>query len=196
MNIVLIGYRASGKTTVGKTLAARLGWQYVDIDSGIVGRCGKTIAEIFAEDGESHYRDVESRVVAESCGGNQCVIAMGGGSVMREENRQYATRDSLVVYLEAPARVLWRRMSHDPDTAKNRPNLSSKGGLEEVVEMLALRGPVYSQCANLTLDASLPVEILVERILENLSKSNPSDPGSRLPDRNSQGRTTEGSDAG
>ena len=175
MNIVLIGYRASGKTTVGKAVAERLGWQYVDIDDGIVARCGKTIAEIFAEDGEPYYRDIESQVVAETCGGNHRVVAMGGGSVMRAENRQHATRDALVVYLEAPADLLWQRMGQDPDTSKNRPNLSSKGGLEEVVEMLAVRSPVYSQCATLTLDASLPVEILVERIVQNIP------PGSGFP---------------
>ena len=105
--VVLIGYRAAGKTTVGRLLAGRLGWSYVDVDRGIEEHCRLTIREIIERHGEPYYRDVESAVVAELCAGCERVVAFGAGTPMRAHNREHARRDSLVVYLDAtrqPAR--------------------------------------------------------------------------------------------
>ena len=170
MKVVLIGYRASGKTTVGRLLASCLQWPLLDVDRGIESKCGKTIKEIFEQDGEPYYREIESQVVSEMCGQDRHVIAFGGGTIMREQNQIHAQRDALVVYLQTDAKELWRRMQLDPDTEKNRPNLS-QGGFKEVVEMLAIREPTYIKCANLTLDATKSSEILAQAIINVIPSS-------------------------
>ena len=92
--VVLIGYRAAGKTTVGRLLAARLGWSYVDVDRGIEEHCRLTIREIIERHGEPFYRDVESEVVVVLCAGAERVVAFGAGTPMRARNREHARRDS------------------------------------------------------------------------------------------------------
>ena len=164
MHVVLVGYRAAGKTTAGRLVAERLGWEYLDVDRGIEAHCGLTIAEIFGRHGEPYYRDVESSVVAEMCSHDDAVITFGGGTLMRPVNQEQARRDGLVVYLEADAGELWRRIAADPASAATRPNLAG-GGLQEVVTMLARRAPVYRANADLTLDATLPPEELADRIV-------------------------------
>ena len=94
---MLIGYRAAGKTTVGRLLAGRLGWSYVDVDRGIEEHCRLTIREILERHGEPYYRDVESAVVTELCAGCERVVAFGAGTPMRAHNREHARRASLVV---------------------------------------------------------------------------------------------------
>jgi shikimate kinase len=164
MKIILIGYRAAGKTTVGRLLSQQLDWPYLDVDREIEARCGgRTIKEIYEEDGDTFYRDVESTVTADLCRRDACVISFGAGTIMRPDNQSCARRDSLVVYLETTAQELWRRMQADPDTLSTRPNLAS-GGIEEVVEILAHRDKVYRRCAELILDATLPPQRLVELI--------------------------------
>ena len=164
MHVVLIGYRAAGKTTAGRLAAERLGWEYLDVDRGIEARCRLTLTEIFQRHGEPYYRDVESSVVAELCARNGAVVSFGGGTLMRPVNQEHARRDGLLVYLEADAEELWRRIEADPASAATRPNLAG-GGLQEVVTMLARRAPVYRANADLTLDATLPPDELADRIV-------------------------------
>ena len=140
MHVVLVGYRAAGKTTAGRLVAERLGWEYLDVDRGIEAHCGLSIAEIFGRHGEPYYRDVESSVVAEMCAHDDAVVTFGGGTLMRPVNQEHARRDGLVVYLEADTGELWRRIEADPASAATRPNLAG-GGLQEVVTMLAQRAP-------------------------------------------------------
>ena len=164
MHVVLIGYRAAGKTTAGRLAAELLGWAYLDVDRGIEQRCRLTITEILDRHGEPYYRDVESEVVAEMCAHDDSVVSFGGGTIMRAINQQHARRDGLVVYLETDADELWRRIEADPASAATRPNLAG-GGLQEVVTMLAQRAPVYRANADLTLDATLPPRELADRIV-------------------------------
>ena len=164
VKVVLIGYRAAGKTTVGRLLAKRLGWSYLDVDRGIEERCGLTIKEIIEQRGEPFYREVESDVVATLCDGSDRVIAFGGGTAQRAESQDHARRDSLVVYLEAHATELWRRIEADPNSAATRPNLAG-GGLPEVIALLAQRAPVYERLADLTLDATCPPALLADAVV-------------------------------
>lgn len=164
MNIVLVGYRACGKSTVGSLIARQLGWKLVDVDREIERRAGATIADAYRTLGDTKYRDLESQVVADVCAGDRQVIAMGGGSIMRPQNQAHAMRNSLVVYLRLPAEELWRRAQLDPQSQSTRPNLAG-GGFEEIVQMLALREPVYQRCASLHLDASLAPQTLADRIV-------------------------------
>lgn len=154
MNIVLIGYRGSGKSSIGRLLAARLGMGYVDTDDLVVQRAGKNIRAIFADVGETGFRDLESQVVTEVSANDYRVIAAGGGVVLRPENIQSLKTTGRLVWLKAPAEVLWERIQADKDTAKSRPNLTAAGGLEEVRHLLALREPLYRAAAELTVDVS------------------------------------------
>ncbi len=162
MNIVIIGYRAAGKSTVGNLLSQRLGWPCLDIDRGIEKRCQTTLAEFWQRDPE-YFRTVETEVVIEMCSQDQKIISFGAGSLMKRANQEAACHNSLVVYLQTSVEELWRRIQADPGSAANRPNLS-RGGIEEVAEMLAVREPVYLRCADLILDATLPPEQLATAI--------------------------------
>jgi shikimate kinase len=171
MNIVLIGYRASGKTLIGKMLAERLGWPYLDVDRGIEEKeGGKSIANIFETSGEPHYRDVEASVAEEMLARDECIISFGGGTIMRDSTQALMSGKSKVVYLEASPEVLWERSQADPGTGKNRPNLmSGPGGPEEIVAMLEKRAPIYEHFADLVLDATESPDQLVEQILSTLT---------------------------
>src|SRR6188768_1338432 len=100
-SIALIGYRGTGKTTVAEQLAMRLGWDWVDADHVVELRAGKSIAEIFAEQGQDAFRELEAAVVAELCGRQRTVVALGGGAVMREANRHALRQCQQVVWLKA-----------------------------------------------------------------------------------------------
>src|SRR3954451_18248173 len=118
MSIVLIGYRGSGKTTIGQKLADRLWQDLVDTDKLIVKKSGKSIKEIFEQEGEGRFRDLESEVVREVVKLQDVVISMGGGAVLREENRQ-AIKDSghKVIYLKCEPAELHKRIEADAATS-------------------------------------------------------------------------------
>src|SRR5208283_10092 len=101
MNLVLIGYRATGKTTLARHLAQRLGWDWIDADVEVEQRAGKSIARVFAEDGEPAFRDLEAAVIADLCRKPRLVLAAGGGAPMREESRRSMRQSGHVVWLTA-----------------------------------------------------------------------------------------------
>ena len=106
-NIVLVGMPGSGKSSVGRRLAKRLHWTFVDTDALIVAAAGKSIERIFAEDGEAYFRDLEARCVREAAAHTGVVIATGGGVVLREENVRALRATGLIVFLDrAPERIL------------------------------------------------------------------------------------------
>ncbi len=155
MNIVLIGYRGSGKSSIGKLLAARLGMAFVDTDERIVQQAGKNIGAIFADVGEKGFRDLESAVVQDVAVLDDTVIATGGGVVLRPENMSRLKEHGKVVWLNAPAEVLWQRIAADPGSSHARPNLTPSGGLEEIRRLLEVRNPLYAAAADITLDVSI-----------------------------------------
>jgi shikimate kinase len=152
VNIYLIGYRGSGKTTVARHLATMLWWNWLDADPHLERQAGRTIREIFAAEGEQGFRDLESRVVADLSLYSQLVIALGGGAVLREENRARIKASGKCVWLKASPELLWSRIEADPTTSERRPNLTSQGGIEEVRRLLAERTPLYEECADLTVE--------------------------------------------
>lgn len=154
MNIVLIGYRGSGKTSVGRAVAARLGFSFVDTDTLIEQRAGCTIAEIFARETEAGFRRRETEVVVEVAAGDNTVISAGGGAVLADENVRALEAGGWLVWLRAPADVLWQRITQDTATTANRPNLTASGGLDEVRSLLAVREPTYRAAATATIDVT------------------------------------------
>ncbi len=152
MNIFLVGCRGSGKSTVGPLLAKRLGWQFVDLDERIIADAGCSITEIFAREGEEGFRRREQAECQKLKKLKDVVVALGGGTTLDPINLSLIKRTGKIVWLRAPAAVLWSRINMDPHTAHNRPNLTAKGGLAELEATLAQRESHYASCANQIID--------------------------------------------
>jgi shikimate kinase len=166
MHIIIVGYRGSGKTTVGRLLAARLGRIFADADDLIESTAGKSIAVIFASEGEPSFRDRESSALAELCARPPGVIATGGGAILREANRQLLKTNGFVVWLTASPETVWARLAADPTTAARRPNLTAGGGLDEVRTLIAAREPIYHAVADFVVASdTLSPEAVADAIL-------------------------------
>lgn len=150
--VFLIGYRGTGKTTIAPALAERLGFKWVDADDVIEQQVGKTIAAIFAEDGEGAFRDLEASAVAALIREQRMVVGLGGGAILREANRSAIRAAGRVIWLTAGVDMILARLAADPSTAERRPNLTSTGGRAEIEKLLAERTPLYRECATLTVD--------------------------------------------
>jgi shikimate kinase len=167
MNIVLIGYRGSGKTSIGKRLASNLWMDFVDTDVLIVERAGTTIRDIFANEGEEGFRRRESEVITEVAARDNHVIAAGGGAILKPENVAALKKAGKVVWLKAKPEVLFSRIQADAATDANRPNLTSGGGLEEVCQVLEKRTPLYEAAADVALEVTyLTVDDAARRLAE------------------------------
>ena len=153
MTLALIGYRGSGKSRVAPLVATLLGWSWIDADDEIERRSGQSIAEIFDQQGEPAFRDLESDVLADLAARPSMVLALGGGAVLRAANRQsLVDHRCAVVWLKATPETLWQRISADSATQGRRPNLTRAGGLAEVQKLLAERESLYAECAHVTID--------------------------------------------
>jgi shikimate kinase len=152
MTLTLIGYRATGKTTLARLLAERLGWEWIDADVEIERRAGKSIAQIFAQHGEPFFRDLEAQVIADLCRHDGLVVATGGGAPLRPESRRAMREGGKVVWLAARPETILARMMGDDTTAARRPNLTDKGPLQEITYLLEARRPIYEQSADLRID--------------------------------------------
>jgi shikimate kinase len=168
--IFLIGYRGTGKTTVAPLVAARLGWKWLDADAVLEERHEKSIAQIFAEEGETSFRDKEAMLLEELCSETPAVIAAGGGVVLRAANRLRLRSAGHVVWLTADPTTIGHRLAQDPTTTLRRPMLTT-GGPNEIDELLRMREPLYRDCADVTVDTvgRLPEQIAGE-ILGHLKK--------------------------
>jgi shikimate kinase len=150
--IFLIGYRGTGKSTVALELANLLGYDCVDADAIIEQRSGKSIADIFADDGEPAFRELEAAVVAELAHRQKTVVALGGGAVLRDANRAVICAAGPVVWLTASVDTILGRIAADRVTDSRRPQLTTAGGRAEVESLLAVRTPLYGECATLVVD--------------------------------------------
>ncbi len=150
--VFLIGYRGTGKSTVARELAAKLEFDAADSDVVVENEAGKTLAQIFAEDGEPAFRELEARAVTALSGKRRMVVSLGGGAVLRESNLEVIRRAGPVVWLTASVDTILDRVNRDETTAHRRPNLTVAGGRAEIEELLAVRTPLYRECATLTVD--------------------------------------------
>lgn len=170
--IFLIGYRGTGKSTVARELAEVLGYDWVDSDDIIEERAGKSIAAIFADNGEPAFRDLEAAVVGELARRRRTVIALGGGVVLRDANRTAIRAAGPVVWLNASVDTILERIAADSTTAERRPQLTSAGGRDEVELLLAVRTPHYRECATLVVDTEgKPTAELAAEIADQLNES-------------------------
>lgn len=155
-NVILVGYRCTGKTTVGGVLAAKLGWTFADADDLVEATAGKSVAEIFAAEGEPGFRDREAAAIAHLCARERIVIATGGGAILRDASRKLLHDSGFVVWLTATPETIGERLAADPLTGARRPNLTAAGGMSEVRALLAARAPLYSETA----DFVVPTDVL------------------------------------
>ncbi len=149
-NIVLIGFMGSGKSSIGRLVAQRLGFQFIDTDALIVERARVEISEIFAQQGEAAFRDLESSTLESLAHYQRCVISTGGGIVLREKNRDLLRGLGLVVWLTASEEVIYERVSRNT----KRPLLQTANPRATIAELFAARRAVYEQAAEVTIDSS------------------------------------------
>jgi shikimate kinase len=160
--IFLIGYRGSGKTTVARLLAPQLQFDWVDSDREIELRAGASITAIFAEQGEAAFRELETEVLVELCQRERTVVALGGGCIVRAQNRDLIAAAGPAVWLTAPVHVLGDRLREDPLTASIRPDLTPTGGPGEIEAVLKDRIGLYRQSATWEVDTQdkSPAEVV------------------------------------
>jgi len=151
-NIFLIGFRCTGKTSVGKLLAARLGWPFTDTDSLLVAEKQTSIKEIVESCGWETFRKLEHDVVKRVCDQHGHVVATGGGVVLSVDNVNLMKKSGKRVWLRATPETIKRRMMQDTDTEAFRPALTAKDSLAEVVATLAEREPLYEKAMDLFVD--------------------------------------------
>jgi shikimate kinase len=149
-NIVLIGFMGSGKTSIGRLVAHRLGFQFIDTDAIIVERAGMQVADIFARHGEDWFRDQESAALRSLGVLNRAVVSTGGGVVLRDENRTQLRELGFVAWLTANEDVLFERVSRN----KKRPLLHTSDPRATIHELLTKRRPLYEETAQFTVDSS------------------------------------------
>jgi shikimate kinase len=164
----LVGTRGTGKSTVGRILAERLVRPFLDADVELEEKLGRSIASIFAEDGEAVFRDWEAQVLAELTSVHQgAILATGGGVVLRATNRQALRSFGFVVWLWADPAVAAARLQADRRGLQQRPALTLAGTLAEVAGVLEARTPLYRALADAVVDTSKRTpEGVVEAILE------------------------------
>ncbi|MCE9535884.1 MAG: shikimate kinase [Nitrospirae bacterium] len=145
MNIVLIGYRGTGKSTVGRLLAARLGRTLVSTDAEIVARAKRAIPEIVAQEGWDYFRDLESDICRELAGRDQLVIDTGGGAILRPQNVEALKKSGRLFWLTASVETIATRIGGD----NQRPSLTgTKSFVDEIADVLRERTPKYQAAAD------------------------------------------------
>ncbi len=160
MNLVLIGYRGTGKSTVAERLATELGWRAISTDAHIVERAQKTIPDIVAQYGWDHFRDLETETCATLTEQDHLVIDTGGGIILRTKNVEALKTNGLVFWLTATVSTITRRISGDTQ----RPSLTGeKTFIEEIQDVLAERTPKYQAAADhcIATDDLSPEEIVL-----------------------------------
>ena len=171
MNIVLIGYRCSGKTGVGKILACRLEKDFVDTDALIEKRAGCSIETMVSKTGWDHFRMIEKEMIERASRKGNLIIATGGGVVMDEENVKNLKRNGRIVWLKGDPDILKQRMEKAQRKGHIRPSLTGANVSEEIRHMLHLRTPLYEQAASHVVDTSaLNIEEVAASIMEALPK--------------------------
>lgn len=166
VNLYLVGMMGTGKTTVGRVLATKLGYKFVDTDEIITQVTQQSISEVFATSGESAFRQIETQVLARVCAYTHLAIATGGGIVLRRENWSYL-HHGLIVWLDAPIELLYTRLNTD----ETRPLLQAGDLRTQLETLLQQRQPLYSQ-ADLRVNVNLEEtpEQLATRILAAISQ--------------------------
>ena len=171
MNVILIGFRCSGKSSVGQELARRLKHEFVDSDEYIESRTHLSIREIFDIAGESYFRLLEADALADLTKLDGKVIATGGGAVLRYKNIRAMKRNGLLFFMDVDAPHAYERIRQDPKTKTRRPRLTDRDPYNEIQEQIEFRKPYYLGAADLVVQtAGREVEEVVQEIVQHLKE--------------------------
>jgi len=164
--VVLVGMMGAGKTAVGNALARALSLPFLDSDEEIERAANRSVAEIFARDGESFFRDKESQVIRRLLAGKPCVLSTGGGAFLAEANRKAIAEKGVSVWLKADLELLWQRVRHKP----SRPLLRTPDPKGTLAALLEARAPIYA-LADVTVEARAEYSIdeMTARVIDALA---------------------------
>jgi len=161
--LFLTGMMGSGKSAIGRTLAAKLNWNYVDLDRAVEQDAGMTVLDIFEKEGESGFRKRE-REVSRSLDLHKCIVSTGGGFVIDAENRRWMRKTGFVVWLHVSPDVIFQRVRH----RAHRPLLQGNMNVEFIAELFESRRNFYED-ADISIDADIDdLEFKTELILEKV----------------------------
>lgn len=170
MNIFLIGYRCTGKTAVGRSLAKSLGRPFLDADSELVKEQNLNISEIVSQQGWNVFREIESDIIKRFCALEDHVVATGGGAVLNEKNVKYMRKSGKLVWLRATPETIKKRILLDKTTKEFRPPLTSKGSVEEIHETLLSRNPFYEKAMDFDVDTDdIGIDEVCRTIIKKLN---------------------------
>ncbi|MBU0463406.1 MAG: shikimate kinase AroL [Proteobacteria bacterium] len=173
MKIFLIGYRCTGKTTLGKILAHRLNFDFIDTDRLIEQHLGSTILEIIENQGWKKFRQIEKQILLNTKKNKNTIIATGGGIIIDHDNQQFIKKNGFCVWLDADIKTIMDRLNIDNKTRTlRRPPLTNKDLFAETNEILKKRKPLYEKTAQIRIDVSFhtPEEIvnIIDRRLKDV----------------------------
>ena len=172
MNIYLIGYRATGKTSVGKSLASTLNWPFVDTDFELAVQVGMTISELVHNKGWEAFRDAERSIIKQVCMADGQVVATGGGVVLDTQNVSMMQTGGPLIWLKASPETIRERLLHDRQPEQTRPALTSKGLIEEIGTVLKTRNPHYQRATDLSVATDrLSIREICKQIVAQLSEN-------------------------
>lgn len=167
-SIALIGFMGTGKTVVGEALSKKLARKFVKLDSLIEQRVGKSIADIFEQDGEEVFRELEIEITKEVAKDKNLVVDCGGGVVLNQINIDRLRKEARIVYLTASPMVTLNRVSDD---GGRRPLLKGANKASNIQELLGLREPFYQRAADIEINTSkLDINSVAEQIINELEK--------------------------
>ncbi len=171
MNIVLIGYRGTGKTSVGVALSKRLGKTFCDTDDYIETKVKRPISDMVAREGWAFFREKEKEAIREVSQYKDCVIAAGGGAVLGAGNVENLKENGVVILLEASTQTILERMRYDKKTEQQRPSLTGKDPYKEIEEVLEFRRPIYQKAMDFSVDTtSKSIDQVLDEIVGRLGK--------------------------
>lgn len=169
MRLFLIGYRCTGKTTIGKILAERIHHGFLDMDQTIEQQTGSTISDLVRAHGWDYFRRIEKEILIKTREMEDTVVSTGGGIVTDPENLDFLNAAGYTIWLDADIKTILSRLNSDPVTLSSRPSLTAKSLAEETEEVLNIRRPLYEKAAHLRIETGrfTPKEIvtLIERRL-------------------------------
>jgi shikimate kinase len=172
VHIILIGYRGTGKSAVGKKLAEKLQKPFYDMDELIETRAGRSISKIIEDNGWAYFREREGEIIREITAFQRSIIATGGGAVVDEANASILKRHGLLIWLNADVKTIVDRIQGDLNSAARRPSFSQDGIIRETEDVLKVRIPVYERLADFSIDTTNKnIDEIVNGICQFLSRT-------------------------
>jgi shikimate kinase len=169
MNLFLIGYRCSGKTTIGKSIAKTIDWSFVDSDLLVTQKNGKSIKDIIDTEGWDAFRRMECATLKQICTKDRQVVATGGGVILDADNIKAMRTSGTVVWLNANVATVQKRMRQDKNTEDLRPALTDRGQIGEIEDMLLQRKPYYESASDFSIETDdVQINEITAKIIQRI----------------------------